>query len=478
MNSLKTTLKQIVQPILALLMLFLIWLIPSSSYQFIGLDIIQQRVLMIFILALFLWVTEIIPGWVTSISITTLLLLTVSDNSLSIFKLGSGNGQIMSSTEIISSFADPIIFLFIGGFVIAAVATKFSIDKTIVNLVIRFIGVKSKWFLLGIMAVTVLCSMFISNTATAIMMLAIISPMLKQLDENDKGRTALVLGVAAAANFGGLGTPIGTPPNAIVLKYLNDPSGLNLDISFFDWMVLFLPITILLVFISWIILINVFPFKYKELKSVSAISTEGDNHPKVLRYIVYIILLITVLMWCLDRLFGVNANVVAFIPICMFSLLGIFNRKDLSEIDWSVLWLVAGGFALGLAFQETGLAYKLISSINFSAINPLVVMITCWLISWGLSNVISNTASATLIAPIFITLAISIAPEIVKYGGPKMLMLGVALFTSLAMVLPISTPPNALIYSTGYINKKHMQYFGLIMGAVGFVMAISCILFL
>ena len=224
--------KQVFIPILVVGVLLLVWLVPSADYTFTDLTVVQQRVLIIFIFAVIMWVTEYIPSWITSVSLTTLLLFTVSDSALSFCRINVPQEDLLSYRSLIATFADPIIFLFLGGFILAAVASKFSIDKKIANGVINLIGKTSKYYLLGIMLVTALCSMFVSNTATAIMMLTLISPLLNQFDKSDKGRTAMVLGIAVAANLGGMGTPIGTPPNAIVLKYLNDPSGLSMDISF------------------------------------------------------------------------------------------------------------------------------------------------------------------------------------------------------------------------------------------------------
>lgn len=127
-----------------------------------------------------MWVTEYIPAWITSVSVTTLSLLTVSDSALNIFKASLEGEELLSSKALIATFADPIIFLFIGGFILAAVASKFQIDRKIANGVIGLIGTQSRYYLLGIMSVTGLCSMFISNTATAIMMLTMITPMLKK----------------------------------------------------------------------------------------------------------------------------------------------------------------------------------------------------------------------------------------------------------------------------------------------------------
>ena len=327
--------------------LLLVWLLPSEKFSFLELTIIQQRVLLIFIFAVVMWITEYIPSWITSVSLTTLLLFTVSDSALNFCRLGVPQEELLSNRILIASFADPVIFLFLGGFILVAVASKFYIDRKIANGVIKVIGTRSTYYLLGIMLVTALCSMFVSNTATAIMMLTLVGPILKDFEKGDKGKIALVLGITVAANLGGMGTPIGTPPNAIAMKYLNDPAGLNLNISFGEWTMVFAPLAIALVLIMWYILTKLFPFNNKNLKKMDL-----SNPPKVesenpyIEYIVYIIISATIALWCFDRFFGVNPNVVAFIPIALFCLLGVFGKDDLANIDWSVLWLVAGGFAL------------------------------------------------------------------------------------------------------------------------------------
>lgn len=457
--------------------LLLVWLLPSEKFSFLELTIIQQRVLLIFIFAVVMWITEYIPSWITSVSLTTLLLFTVSDSALNFCRLGVPQEELLSNRILIASFADPVIFLFLGGFILAAVASKFYIDRKIANGVIKVIGTRSTYYLLGIMLVTALCSMFVSNTATAIMMLTLVGPILKDFEKGDKGKIALVLGITVAANLGGMGTPIGTPPNAIAMKYLNDPAGLNLNISFGEWTMVFAPLAIALVLIMWYILTKLFPFNNKNLKKMDL-----SNPPKVesenpyIEYIVYIIIGATIALWCFDRFFGVNPNVVAFIPIALFCLLGVFGKDDLANIDWSVLRLVAGGFALGFAFQESGLAYKLITSIDFTTISPWIIMLSSWLICYALSNFISNTATVNLLIPIFVALASSLSGEFDHIGGAKTLIIGVAVFASMAMVLPVSTPPNALAFSKGGLSKKDLAKVGLIVGGIGIVACVSMVL--
>ena len=175
----------------------------------------------------------------------------------------------------------------------------------------------------------------------------------------------------------------------------------------------------------------------------------------------------TILLWCLGKdMTGISANAVAMLPILVFCTTGIIKRRDLEEINWSVLWMVAGGFALGLALQKTGLAKVLIDNIPFGALNPVALLVVAGLLCWALSNFISNTATAALLIPILAVVA-EASPALEAIGGSRTLLVGVAMAASFAMCLPISTPPNALAHSTGLIEQKHMVRVGVIVGIVG-----------
>lgn len=152
-----------------------------------------------------------------------------------------------------------------------------------------------------------------------------------------------------------MGTPIGTPPNAIALKYLNDPEGLNLNIGFGEWMSFMLPYTIIVLFIAWFILLRLFPFKQKSIE----LQIEGEAKKDWRSIVVYITFAITVLLWMFDKFTGVNSNVVAMIPVAVFCITGVITKRDLEEISWSVLWMVAGRLRIGrsLARDRTGKAY-------------------------------------------------------------------------------------------------------------------------
>jgi sodium-dependent dicarboxylate transporter 2/3/5 len=470
-------LKTLITLSIACLAFFGVWFAPPEMLGLGDISVVEQRVVAIFVLAVLMWVMEVVPSWCTSVLAITLLLLTVSDNSLWFLAENATSremGQIVSYKAILATFADPIIMLFLGGFILAIAATKTGLDVLLAKVLLKPFGTKSENVLLGFLLVTGFFSMFISNTATAAMMLAFLSPVVKALPSDGKGRIAMILSIPLAANLGGMGTPVGTPPNAIALKYLNDPNGLNLNIGFGQWSAFMAPYAILLLVISWFMLKTLFPFNQKTVH----LKIEGDvqKGPKAL--IVYITFAITILMWMLDKVTGINASVVAMIPIAVFSLSGIITRRDLEEINWSVLWMVAGGFALGLALNDTGLATRLVESINFNTLPPLLVILGSGLLCLVLSTFISNTATAALLIPILAVVGVGMQNQLTAFGGIQPLIIGIAISAALAMSLPVSTPPNALAHATGMVKQSEMAKAGLIIGVIGFILGYAMLFLL
>ena len=198
-----------------------LWFLPTESFGMEGLTQVQQRIIAIFVYATMMWVLELVPAWATSVSIMVLLLLFTSDSGIKFICDPTQVGQLLSYKQVMASFADPVVMLFIGGFVLAIATTKIGLDVHLARVLLTPFGKKSENILLGFMLVTALFSMFISNTATTAMMLTFLTPVFKQLPEGGKGRIAMALSIPIAANLGGMGTPIGTPPNTIALKYLN-----------------------------------------------------------------------------------------------------------------------------------------------------------------------------------------------------------------------------------------------------------------
>ena len=454
-----------------------LWLLPTDFFGIEGLTIVEQRVIAVFAFATLMWIFEAIPAWVTSVIVMVILLFTSSNSALWFFKEGyevQQLGKLINYTSLIYCFADPIIMLFLGGFILAIAATKTGMDAALAKVMLKPFGTQSRFVLLGFILVTGIFSMFLSNTATAAMMLTFLAPVLKALPADGKGKIALAMAIPIGANIGGMGTPIGTPPNAIALKYLNDPAGLNLGLGFGEWMMFMMPLTLFILFLGWVLLLKLFPFKQKTIK----LEIEGKAKKDWRSIIVYITFAITVLLWITDKVTGVNSNVVALLPVAVFAGIGVITRRDLEQINWAVLWMVAGGFALGVALNETGLAANLINAIPFNSWPVLAILIGSGIICYSLSNFISNTATAALLVPILSVIGKSMSAELAPIGGSASLLIGIAIAASMAMVLPISTPPNALAHGTGMIQQNDMAKSGLIMGIIGLVLGYGVLILL
>lgn len=460
------TISRAIRLIIAIVAALVVWCLPVENWVD-GMTIIQKRTLAIFLFAILMWLFEAVPAWTTSVMVVVLLLFTTSNSSLMFFEKGGVEalGAQTSYKSLMHCFADPIIMLFIGGFVLAIAASKSGLDLWLARVMLKPFGKKPKFVLLGFLMVTGIFSMFLSNTATAAMMLTFLGPILKALPADGKGKTALALAIPIAANVGGLGTPIGTPPNAIALKYLEE---IGITVGFGKWMLFMVPFALLLLFIAWIMLRKLFPFKAQSIE----LNIEGDLKTDWRSKVVYVTFIATVLLWILGDVTGVNANVVAMLPVGVFAICGILTKRDLEEISWSVLWMVAGGFALGVALQETGLATTLINAIPFGSWPAVIMVVGSGLICYLMANFISHTATASLLVPILAAVGASaqVAENLIPLGGVSTLLIGVAIGSSLGMVLPISTPPNAIAAATGMIEQKDMVKTGLIMGVVGLVL--------
>ena len=216
-------------PIVLLVTGFL-WAVPTSFFGIDALTVVQQRVIALFVFAALMWIFEIIPNWTTSLLVIVISLLTVSDKGIGLF-CDPKFGQLVGFKSIMASFADPVVMLFMGGFVLAIMAEKYGLDVTMGRGLLSVFGTKPKIVLLGFLIVISIFSMFMSNTATAAMMLAFLAPVLATLPADDKGKIGLALSIPIAANLGGIGTPIGTPPNATAVRFLSEA---NAEISFMD----------------------------------------------------------------------------------------------------------------------------------------------------------------------------------------------------------------------------------------------------
>jgi len=455
-------------PIVLIVTIFL-WVMPVSWFGIDALTVVQQRVIALFVFAALMWIFEIIPNWTTSLLVITILLLTVSTKGIG-FLCNPDFGTLMKPARIMSSMADPVVMLFLGGFVLAIMAERYGLDVVIARALLSLFGTRPQFVLLGFLLIIAVFSMFMSNTATAAMMLTLLAPVLSKLPVDDKGKIGLALSIPVAANLGGIGTPIGTPPNATAKGYLEQA---GIDVTFGEWCVHMIPYVLIMILVAWIILQIFFPFKTKRL----VLEIPKSDKKRDWKYVVVWVTFIgTILLWATEQITKINSNIVAFVPLAVFTATGLFGKEEIKEINWNVLWLVAGGFALGYALQDTGLAKVLIEAIPFGQMPVVLVIVVAGLVCYFLSNFISNSATAALLIPILIVVASGLADpsapsnaSFLAFGGTQAMIIFIATCASLAMLFPISTPPNAIASSTGLVETKDMARVGIVIGVVGFI---------
>lgn len=443
----------------------IVYLIPAEWIPIDGLTVIEHRIVAIFVLATLLWVLEPISVWSTSVLVIGLELFTISDKALFLFQPGHSPaahfGTVISYKTILASFASPIIMLFLGGFFLAMVSKKYRLDLNLARVIMKPFGSRPKYVLLGLMIITAVFSMFMSNTATAAMMMAMLAPVLAAFDKDDPGKVAIVLGIPFAANIGGIGTPIGTPPNAIAMKYLNGSDA----IDFGMWMLFAFPFVIIMLIFVWQLLLRLYPVRTERI----SLAIEGKFLKNWKAVTVYCTFTLTILLWLTGKWHGMNSYVVAMVPVVVFSVAGIVTAQDLKMVSWDVLWLVAGGIALGMALEKSGLSIHLIKSIPFDLFPGWVILAMVSLVAIFMSSFISNTATANLLLPLMAALGANVS-ALQAMGGGRTIIVAVAFACSLAMALPISTPPNAIAHASGVLESRQMLKPGLIIGGAGLLL--------
>ena len=464
-----------IKAVIAITISLTLWLLPTEAFGISNLTIIEQRLISIFIFATLMWVFEVVPAWTTSVLIVVLLLLTVSDSSLWLFVQGIPTeelGQTVKYKSIMHCFADPIIMLFIGGFILAIAATKSNLDVLLARVMLKPFGTQSRYVLLGFILVTAVFSMFLSNTATAAMMLTFLTPVLKVLPADGKGKQGLAMAIPVAANIGGMGTPIGTPPNAIALKYLNDPEGLNLNIGFWGVDGIYAA-----PYNDCAVHCLVHPTETIPFQTEKALEQiEGEAKRDWRSIVVYITFAITVLLWMFDKFTGVNSNVVAMIPVAVFCITGVITKRSgRNQAECSMdgcRWIRIGSSFTG---NRTSQTYDRIHSVQYMATRIDDYRLRTDLLYNGKLHFTygyCRTASILAIA------GSSMRENLSALGGVETLLIGVAIGSSLAMILPISTPPNALAHATGMIQQKDMEKVGIIMGIVGLILGYTMLIIL
>ena len=420
-----------------------------------GLAPLARNSLFILCFAASAWIIEAIPAFATSLLVIGLQIILLGTHS----PIPASNPNAWQI--YIATWGSPLIWLFLGGFVLSAAAEKTGLTRQLAGTTLRVFGKNPKSLLLGCMLSTFTLSMFISNTATATMMLAIMTPLIRSLATTDPYRTALLISIAFASSLGGMGSIIGSPPNAIAVGALQSID----NVDFLRWLTMGLPPALTMLFALWGYLSWRYPADIQQI-SFDALPLEQQELtvPRWQHLVVMLVFGSTILLWITQSWHGLPATVVSFLPICLLTLFGILNSDDICALRWDILLLIAGGLSLGVGLTETQLDRWLLSQLPIDGLSPLAIAAALIVTTIVASNLMSNTAAANLLIPI----AIAASPN-----HEVAVVTGIALGASAAMCLPISTPPNAIVYGVGDLKTRDLIECGLFIGLIAPVLILA-----
>jgi solute carrier family 13 (sodium-dependent dicarboxylate transporter), member 2/3/5 len=403
-------------------------------------------VFFITILSIGLWVTEAIPPFAVGIFIIAMLLL------------GFGTDYVIDErTNVqmyIGTLTSNVIWLLLGGFFLAEGMRQAKLDRWLFKTTIRRFGSEPEQLLLGLMITSAVASMVMSNTATTAMMISSILPLARIAGKNSTFTTALMTGIPAAATVGGIGTIIGSTPNAMAIGALQEK---GFQISFIQWMSFGVPVGLLLVYLFWRFLI-----RNGRLKSVQyeldAINTDNAPADTIKRRAVILTLLLTLGLWLTEAWHGIPVAATSAVPIVLLTLTQVIDSKEVRALPWDTLMLVAGGMALGMALVDVGLTKIAMDHILSYSIPPISLVFVFSVVAVLLSNVMSNTAASAILIPLGAALPY-------PFGIATPLIIAVS--CSCALLLPVSTPSNAISYATGMVEQKAFRPGGLFLMTIG-----------
>lgn len=455
---------------------------------FVKLDPERPEITYTFAIALLMaiwWITEALP-----LAVTALL-------PVALFPLfGVADGKIISSM-----YFNHLIFLFIGGFIMAFAMERWNLHRRIALKILIFFGISPGKILLGFMLATSFLSMWMSNTATAMMMVPIALSIIMKLEESlgkakiGRYSVGLLLGIAYSASIGGIATLVGTPPNLSFARIVSIIFPKMTEISFADWFIFAIPVTILLFASAWLLLFLMYKPKesWKNLQ-INEFRKEYESlgKPKVEERIVFILFIILAFLWIFRTGFDIQSvsipgwaqlfntppyindgTVAIFIALILFIIPSksqkgerIMNWETANKIPWNIVLLFGGGFALAQGFVDSGLSIWFGEQLaGLANVQPIILTLANVTMMSFLTELTSNVATTEMILPILAGLAITIKIN------PLLLMVPATLAASLAFMLPVATPPNAIIFGTNRIKVKDMVKTGILLNITGVIIA-------
>ncbi|MFW9921853.1 MAG: SLC13 family permease [Candidatus Thorarchaeota archaeon] len=421
-----------------------------------------------------LWLTEIVPTIIGALLVPIVIAIS----------------QISTTSAALQPFFDPVIALFLGGFVIAEALKKHNIDRRFALGIAAYSTSNPNLLLLIFLAFTAFLSLWMSNTAVAAVTVPIAIALADQIQKNEKNessamgyRKALILGAGYAATIGGIGTIVGTPSNPIAVAALTK---ININISFLQWMGFGLPFVAILTIALWGHLILMFrPKVSRESMKAAQVAFKGELKKlgKINRkqWTVLAIFLITIILWILEEpikqwsggTVAINSGIAALIAAVLIFAFGLLDPKDIKNINWGALLLFGGGLCLGNALVSTGIGDWIASNMGIIAGQHVIVIA---LIVGGLAVIVtaiaSNTASAAMLIPLVIPIAVSLQVD------PILMAVVVAIGTSVDFTLVFGTPPTLISYSTGFFSVKEIFKVGSIFSILGLILLSTVAIFI
>ena len=412
------------------------------------------------------WITEAIP-----IPVTSLL-------PLVLFPLTGGLDLKLTA----SSYGDKIIYFYMAGFFLAIAMEKWNLHKRIALNIINVVGYNKKSMVLGFMIATAFLSMWLSNTSTSIMMLPIGIAIISQVSFkknilNSNFGKVLMLGIAYSASIGGFATIYGTPPNLILLSNIEEY--FNLSIDFFSWFIMAFPLSCILLFICWYYLVN-FSFDLSSLSNVSkkTISSKIKELGKI-KYEEKAVLLIFIvfILGLLSKQFisefipQIDDTIIAIsIAIFLFLIKSSDGENNLIEwsdgvkLPWGIILLFGGGLSIATAMKSSGLALWIGElAYNIDSLDLILIVLIIVVIVNFLTEITSNLATVSMLLPILASISISLGIH------PYIIMVSATIAASCAFMLPVATPPNAVVFGSGYLKMTDMVKTGLVMNVISIV---------
>ncbi len=452
-------------------------LLSLATYLFnpFGLDATANKAVAVAVLMITWWISEALP--MPAVALIPLVLLPLLN--------------ISSMEEVAKAYSNPVIFLFMGGFMIGLAIEKWNLHKRIALRIVQKTGTSGNRIILGFIIATAFLSMWLSNTATTMMMFPIALSVIAVMKEHEQQSTSLtnfslvlMLVVAYASNIGGIATIIGTPPNVAFVAFIEKKY--NYDIQFIDWMLVCTPIAILLLITLYVVLVKwMFPNKISNSAEANnyinnEIKALGNMSPAEKR--VMVIFIGTALLWITKDLlnqigwFKLNDSMIALIgALFLFATpagkkaddktVMLLTWSDTSKMAWGILLLFGGGIALANSLEQVGVMAQVGQWLaGFSNMHGLLLVLLIVVICIFLSEVMSNVAQVIVLAPVLASLADALQLD------PLLLGIPMALAASAASMMPMGTPPNAIVFSSGYIKLKDMIKAGFVMNIISIIL--------